>query len=568
LHLNLLIRGRIIKVHGNVGGLKASQVRRLTNLYRRRTPPAYIVSPELSKAVCQLSFEIRRQIGLLIDRRGWIAFVLVGTYQQIMIPNLEKYRSGGGRLKGLRCVHTHLQQEPLTRDDLMDLALLNLDLMAAITVDKHGRPHSIHAAHLLPEGVNGANWEILPPLGLTQLDMDCHGLIRSLESEFARKLRAQRVKGAWQRAVLIGVTTAPRRVAEDSMAELRELAKSSQIAVVDAVIQHRRRVDPRFLMGQGKLSELVILALRKGADLLIFDQELNPSQVRSITDLTALKVIDRTQLILDIFAQRARSREGKIQVELAQLKYLLPRLTGKGTAMSRLTGGIGGRGPGETKLEIDRRRVRDRIAHLEKSLASVQKQRAQRRAKRNKKGLPILSIIGYTNAGKSTLLNTLTRSSVLAESRLFATLDPTSRKKRLPKEAEVIITDTVGFIRELPQELITAFRATLEELEDADLLIHVIDISNPRCEHQVRSVERILENLHLGEIRVLRVLNKQDLLDPITVRKWARKLDGIPISANDEQTLSPLLDRIEWHVRRLKRGVTCHSEQQAAAITA
>jgi GTP-binding protein HflX len=450
----------------------------------------------------------------------------------------------------------------------MDLALLNLDLMAAVTVDRHGRPHKTHAAHLLPEGINDANWEILPPLGLNELDMDCQGLIRSLESEFARKLPAQRVKGAWQRAILIGVTAAARRVAKDSMAELKELARSSQIVVVDTVIQHRRRVDPRFLMGQGKLSELVILALQKGADLLIFDQELNPSQVRSITDLTALKVIDRTQLILDIFAQRARSREGKIQVELAQLKYLLPRLAGKGTAMSRLTGGIGGRGPGETKLEIDRRRVRDRIAYLEKSLASVQKQRAQRRAKRNKKGLPILSIIGYTNAGKSTLLNTLTRSSVLAESRLFATLDPTSRKKRLPKEAEVIITDTVGFIRELPRELITAFRATLEELEDADLLIHVIDISNPRCSHQVRSVERILENLHLDEIPVLRVLNKQDLVDSVSARKWARQLDGIPISAKDEETLSPLLERIEWHITRLERGITCRSERQTATITA
>ncbi len=449
----------------------------------------------------------------------------------------------------------------------MDLALLNLDLMAAVTVDEHGRPHSIHAAHLLPEGVNGANWEILPPLGLSQLDIDCEGLIRSLESEFARKAGAEKVRSTWQRAVLIGVTTAPKRVAEDSMAELRELAESSRIAVVDTVIQHRRTVDPRFLMGQGKLSELVILALQKGADLLIFDQELNPSQVRSITDLTALKVIDRTQLILDIFAQRARSREGKIQVELAQLKYLLPRLTGKGTAMSRLTGGIGGRGPGETKLEVDRRRVRDRIAQLEKSLASIQKQRAQRRAKRNKKGLPVLSIVGYTNAGKSTLLNSLTRSSVLAESRLFATLDPTSRKKRLPKEAEVIITDTVGFIRELPEELITAFRATLEELEDADLLIHVIDISNPRFDYQIHSVERILENLHLDGIRVLRVLNKQDLVDPITVRKLARQWDGIPVSANDEQTLTPLLDRIELAVRRLKKGVSCQGEAGAGAVT-
>lgn len=534
--------------------MKADQVRRLTNLYRRKTPPAYIVSPELSKAICQLSFEIRRQIGILLDRHGRTAYVMVGTHQQIVIPNLEKYRSGGGRLKGLRCVHTHLQNEPLTRDDLMDLALLNLDLMAAVTIDAHGYPLRVHAAHLLPEVRNGANWEILSPLGSGELDIDCEGLIRSLESEFARKARAQKLKGKWDRAVLVSVTTAPKRVAQDSMAELRELAGSCQIAVMDTVIQHRQRADPRFLMGQGKLSELVILALQKGVDLLIFDQELNPSQIRSITDLIELKVIDRTQLILDIFAQRAQSREGKIQVELAQLKYLLPRLLGKGTAMSRLAGGIGGRGPGETKLEIDRRRVRNRIARLEKSLVSIQKQRAQRRAKRNKKGLPIISIIGYTNAGKSTLLNTLTRSSVLAESRLFATLDPTSRRKRLPKEAEVIITDTVGFIRELPQELITAFRATLEELEDADLLIHVIDISNARFPHQIESVERILENLHLDSIPVLTVLNKQDLLDPLAVKRLTRRWRGVPISANDEHTLAPLLDRIEEYIRRVKRS--------------
>lgn len=533
--------------------MKADQVRRLTNLYRRKTPPAYIVSPELSKAICQLSFEIRRQIGILLDRHGRTAYVMVGTHQQIVIPNLEKYRSGGGRLKGLRCVHTHLQNEPLTQDDLMDLALLNLDLMAAVTIDAQGRPDRIYAAHLLPEGRNGANWEILSPLGSGELDIDCQGLIRSLESEFARKAGAQKLKGKWDRAVLVSVTTAPKRVAQDSMAELRELAESCQIAVIDTVIQHRQRVDPRFLMGQGKLSELVILALQKGVDLLIFDQELNASQIRSITDLIELKVIDRTQLILDIFAQRAQSREGKIQVELAQLKYLLPRLLGKGTAMSRLAGGIGGRGPGETKLEIDRRRVRHRIARLEKSLASIQKQRAQRRAKRNKKGLPIISIIGYTNAGKSTLLNTLTRSSVLVENRLFATLDPTSRRKRLPKEAEVIITDTVGFIRELPQELITAFRATLEELEDADLLIHVIDISNARFPHQIESVERILENLHLDSIPVLTVLNKQDLVDPLAVKRLTRRWRGVPISANDEHTLAPLLDRIEEYIRRVKR---------------
>ncbi|MBW2109264.1 MAG: GTPase HflX [Deltaproteobacteria bacterium] len=548
----------LIKIHGNIGGLKANQVRRLTNLYRRKTPPSYIVSPELCKAICRLSHEIRRQVGVLIDRRGWTAFVMVGDYQQIVIPSLEKFRSGEGRLKGLRCVHTHLQGEPLTRDDLMDLALLHLDLMAAVTLRPDGLPGRVHVAHLLPERVEGCNWRILTPMHAGELEVDCVGLIRSLESEFARTARAQRVNGKWERAVLVSVSRAPKSTAQESLDELRELAESSRIAVVDTIIHRPRKMNARFLMAENKLMAVVMTALQKGADLLIFDQELNPSQVRSITELTELKVIDRTQLILDIFAQRARSREGKIQVELAQCKYLLPRLTGKGTAMSRLAGGIGGRGPGETKLEVDRRRVRNRIARLEKSLAGIQKQRAQQRAKRRKKGLPVISLIGYTNAGKSTLLNTLTQSSVLAESRLFATLDPTSRRKRLPREAEVIISDTVGFIRELPQELFAAFQATLEELADADLLIHIIDISNPRFPHQVRSVERILQHLGLNHIPLLKVLNKQDLVPAETVKTLTRKWEGIPICACDETTLCLLLEKIERHVSRLQSRRTRH----------
>ena len=305
-------------------------------------------------------------------------------------------------------------------------------------------------------------------------------------------------------------------------------------------------------MGMGKLQDLIILALQKGATLIIFDQELNPSQIRSITNKIDLKVIDRTQLILDIFAQRAQSKEGKLQVELAQLKYLLPRLITKNTAMSRLTGGIGGRGPGETKLEINRRRVRNRIARLENELSLVMKQRKQQRAKRTKKGLAVISIIGYTNAGKSTLLNTLTKSNVRAESRLFATLDPSSRRLKFPRDIEVIITDTVGFIKNLPKDLMIAFRATLEELDNADLLLHVIDISNPRFKDQIKSVEKILADLNLHNISLIRVLNKKDLVDQKIVDALTGLLDGTAISANVESTLNPLIAKMEASIHDMK----------------
>lgn len=487
----------------------------------------------------------------MIDRQGVTQYVIVGKHQQILLPDdIQKYRIGKARLKGLRFVHTHLQNEPLTQDDLMDLVFLRLDLIAAVTVTGNGGPDRIYAAHLLPEALNNVNWEILPPINQGNLNIDCRQLIVSLEEEFAKKAPMQRIAGA-DRAILVSVTTASKRTALESMEELKELVRSSGTFVVDTIVQHRRKADPRFLLGKGKLSELVILALQQDADLLIFDQNLNPSQVRSITDMTELKVIDRTQLILDIFARRARTREGKIQVELAQLKYLLPRLIEKNTAMSRLTGGIGGRGPGETKLEINRRRVRDRIGHLERELQTVRKQRAQRRARRTRKGLPIISIVGYTNAGKSTLLNTLTKSDILTENRLFATLDPTSRRLKFPRDTEVIITDTVGFIQDLPKDLVVAFRATLEELEDADLLIHVIDISNPRLTQQVESVEQILESLHLNTVPTLRVLNKADLVEKNFAERKCGSLNAIAISALDTRTLKPLIEEMENRIQQV-----------------
>jgi GTP-binding protein HflX len=298
-------------------------------------------------------------------------------------------------------------------------------------------------------------------------------------------------------------------------------------------------------MGKGRLKELIIEALNTGATLLIFDQDLSPSQMKAISELTELKVIDRAQLILDIFARRAHSRDGKVQVELAQLKYRLPRLSGRGTAMSRLMGGIGGRGPGEMKLEVDRRRVRDRIHLLEKKLGSLAEARRQRKQRRVQRGVPIVSIVGYTNAGKSTLLNSLTRSATFVEDKLFATLDTASRRLRFPREREVIITDTVGFIRDLPKDLMAAFKATLEELEDADLLLHLVDASNPRLQQQIESVEKTLDELGLlGKPRLL-VLNKTDMLGSGEALNLARRYGSVTICALDNSTFPPLLRAIE-----------------------
>ena len=540
------------KLFGNIGGLKASHIRKLGNLYRRRLPPQFLITFELARDIIRLSHDIRRQIGLLINRQGKIPYVIVGDHQKIVIPDISDYRVAPGRLRGLRCIHTHLDNEPLTTDDLTDLALLRLDIMAAITMTETGYFHKAHVGYILPKSPYGKPFQILNPLNPGDLNIECLELIRSLEAELAQVTSLHKGDADKERALLVSVTTAYRKTAMSSMEELEDLAISSNIEVVEKMLQLRRKINSKFLMGPGKLQELIILALQKGATLIIFDQELNPSQIRSITDQIDLKVIDRTQLILDIFAQRAQTKEGKLQVELAQLKYLLPRLVAKNTAMSRLTGGIGGRGPGETKLEINRRRVRDRIKRLENDLELVRKQRKQQKSKRNKKDLPVISIIGYTNAGKSTLLNTLTKSHVRTENRLFATLDPSSRRLKFPKDIEVIITDTVGFIKNLPKDLIVAFRATLEELEGADLLLHIIDISNPRFKDQIKSVEKILFDLNLDDIPLIRVLNKKDLVDKKTTQKLSRDFDATAISAKEKSTMMPLIKKMKHSIHRHK----------------
>ncbi|NOY69862.1 MAG: GTPase HflX [Deltaproteobacteria bacterium] len=532
------------KIHGNTQGLKARQITRIENICRLRCGGGSIASAQLMEELCAVSYETRRQTGVLIDRSGKIFAVIIGDHRRIMIPDMSRFMAPPGRLRGLRCVHTHLSGEPLSEEDLTDLALLRLDLMAAVTLTKKGLPDLIHAAHILPSSGSDQSHSILPPFLAANDTIDFSALVRALENELSLRQKGLKVESKAQRAILVSVTSTPRHTAQASIDELRELAASGGIRVVDVIIQHRKKPNPRFLLGVGRLAELAVKAMRSGADMIVFDQELSASQVRGITDRTDLKVIDRAQLILDIFAQRAQSREGKIQVELAQLKYILPRLVYKNTAMSRLTGGIGGRGPGETKLEINRRAIRNRIKRLEKGLENVRKSRARQRGKRIRRGLPIISIIGYTNAGKSTLLNTLTQSRVLAENRLFATLDPSSRRLRFPRDTEVIITDTVGFIRNLPKELYTAFKATFEELYTADLLLHVIDASNPAFEDRICAVEQIVRDLGLGEIPLISVLNKIDLAGQLPASEMAARLDAIPICAKQAKTLTPLIDKM------------------------
>jgi GTP-binding protein HflX len=486
-----------------------------------------------------------------VNRKGTIDYVIIGDQKQIEIPDLGRFRAGYRRLRGLRCLHTHLVDTPLNRDDFVDLALLRFDLMGAIVINEYGLPGKYYFAHLVPENPENKRWEVLDPVFPGQLHLDFAEFIRSLEEEFRRTQGVRDVDDTRERAVLVGVSNGQRSMAEDSLRELNELATSAGIVVMDSIMQHRHKIDPKFLIGKGKLSELIIRSFQVGAEVIIFDHELTPAQTKIIADMTELKIIDRPQLILDIFAQRAHSKVGKVQVELAQLKYQLPRLGSRDDALSRITGGIGARGPGETKLEIDRRRARDRIRNLEKELAHLQKGRKQRRVKRQRHQVPIISIVGYTNAGKSTLLNALTNSTVDVKNQMFATLDPTSRRLRFPKDIEVIITDTVGFLRNLPKDLIEAFQATLEELEDADLLLHVVDLSNPDFEDHIGAVKTILEDLHLDHIPQLLVFNKEDNVESDLAQNVCTRYDGVSISAIQQETLMRLIMRVQEEILRL-----------------
>ncbi len=476
--------------------------------------------------MAELALEIGRPVTVLVDRRGRVSTVAAGDAEHCPLP--PSAGEASSRLAGLRLVHVHLKAGGLSRADLTSLFLNRLD--AIVSVDarpgERGVPElgAVHLAFVAPPTADAEDWLIDAPSDLAEVERgDVLERVRALEEELARADRARDVRrGSEERAVLVGLETGEGALeAQSRLDELAELLRSAGGVVAFQALQARRAADARTLVGRGKLEELVSAAYHENADLLVFDRELSPAQAREIEKATKLKVLDRTQVILDIFAQNARGREAQVQVELAQLHYQLPRLTGRGTAMSRLGGGIGTRGPGETKLEVDRRRIRERLAALERDVDSISRRRTEGRKGRTVGPTPVVALVGYTNAGKSTLFNTLAKSSVLSKDALFATLRPTTREGWLPERGEwgspVLYTDTVGFIRDLPSELVSAFRATLEELHDADLLLHVVDAAAPGAPDRVQAVERILDQLGLSVPRLV-VLNKVDRADPVVAR--------------------------------------------------
>jgi len=516
----------------------------LERLFRRRVPPRELVTVELCQALAALSSELNRQLGVFIDRRGHLTEVIVGDTAKIDLPDVGRHRAGSSRLRGVRLVHTHLKGEALTDDDLTDLMLLSLDCIAAVTVTGEGRADLVHWAHLVPEPAPGEDpWQVQDAVPVHQLDVPFDDVIVALEDEFSRQSQVSRTGAHEDRAIVVHVHGGERHH-ESELAEVIELCDTAGVEVVEVLMQRRKQPHPKFMMGPGKLEQLVMDSMQRGVEHVIVSRDMTPAQAKSIAESCELKVLDRTQLILDIFAQRATSRDGKLQVELAQLRYTLPRLGSKSTGMSRLTGGIGGRGPGETKIEINRRRVQDRIRLLEGQLKQMRKRRDLQRKKRSRSCVPVVAIVGYTNAGKSTLLNTLTRSDVIAEDKLFATLDTSTRRLRFPQDREIVLTDTVGFIRDLPKPLVAAFKATLEELEHADVLLHVADVSNPEVDHQIASVEEILVSLNLEHLPTILVLNKQDRADGIVVENLAVQRDAVALSALDRRSTRVLTERI------------------------
>lgn len=536
------------EVYGEKDGLKKVLIDSLEQLYQYTVPFGQTITTELAQAMSAIAEQLNREIAVYINRRGIVVQVAVGDTRTVTLPETDGRRSLS-RLSGIRCIHTHPGGDSrLSSVDVASLKKLRFDIMAAMGV-KNGI-QEISFGFI--SGYVADEYEVrtVGPLSLTEFtQIDLGYLTSQLERLLANKEAVSTIAQS-EKALLVGVERQGTWDVSHSLSELAQLTETAGAEVVGSVWQKRSRVDPAYFIGRGKVQEISLVRQELGANLIIFDDELSPAQQRNLEQMLGVKVIDRPALILDIFAQRAQSHEGKLQVELAQLKYNLPRLGGQGLVLSRLGGGIGTRGPGETKLEVDRRRIRSRINDIEQEIEHLKKHRALHRERRQTSRIPTTALVGYTNAGKSTLLNKLTAAGVLAEDKLFATLDSTTRRSKLPSGKEFLLTDTVGFIQKLPHQLIAAFRGTLEEVVQADLLLHVIDASHPQYEQHMQAVYQVLRELGAETKPVITVFNKMDKIDnQHIIMRMLREPNTIAISAENGTNLDKLLSMIEDNLK-------------------
>ena len=550
------------EIKGNIKGIRDSVIAELQKLYDMQSPQ--LVSQELAVKLADITEYINREISVYITRSGQIIEIAVGDNATVELPSFSG-RRGAGRLSGIRCIHTHPGGNPyLSGVDISALKNNKYDAMVAIGVLSPDFTKSELTFGLITGIDSNENYtaECYGPYSIEDAEnINFVNTVSTIERILDKQTGTASLQVMSERAILIGMEWGRNDslwTVDDSLEELKQLADTAGATVIKKFIQKRPKPDPAFFIGRGKVQELALYAQQENIDLCIFDDELSPAQQRNIESVMGIRILDRTALILDIFAQRARTNEGKLQVELAQLQYTLPRIMGKGLMLSRLGGGIGTRGPGETKLEVDRRRIRDRIAFIKDQIEKVKAVRSLHRSKRKKNNVFEVSLVGYTNAGKSTLLNTLTNSDIYAKDQLFATLDPTTRQLTLPNKQEIIITDTVGFIQRLPHQLIAAFRSTLEVVTEADLLVHVIDVSHELYKEQAAAVHEVLKEIGAESKSVITVYNKIDKLPPDSklADRLALEEDTVCISAAKKLNLESLQQMIESHLKSKAVEVT------------
>ena len=550
------------EIKGNIKGIRDSVIAELQKLYDMQSPQ--LVSQELAVKLADITEYINREISVYITRSGQIIEIAVGDNATVELPSFSG-RRGTGRLSGIRCIHTHPGGNPyLSGVDISALKNNKYDAMVAIGVVSPDFTKSELTFGLITGIDSNENYtaECYGPYSIEDAEnINFVNTVSTIERILDKQTGTASLQVISERAILIGMEWGRNDslwTVDDSLEELKQLADTAGATVIKKFIQKRPKPDPAFFIGRGKVQELALYAQQENIDLCIFDDELSPAQQRNIESVMGIRILDRTALILDIFAQRARTNEGKLQVELAQLQYTLPRIMGKGLMLSRLGGGIGTRGPGETKLEVDRRRIRDRIAFIKDQIEKVKAVRSLHRSKRKKNNVFEVSLVGYTNAGKSTLLNTLTNSDIYAKDQLFATLDPTTRQLTLPNKQEIIITDTVGFIQRLPHQLIAAFRSTLEVVTEADLLVHVIDVSHELYKEQAAAVHEVLKEIGAETKPVITVYNKIDKLPPDSklADRLALEEDTVCISAAKKLNLESLQQMIESHLKSKAVEVT------------